>query len=455
MMEKSYFRLIAEHFAGLSMAELDQETLGQVRRSLVNYLGGSIYTASHQSCAPLLAVIRAMDFGGKAAIWAEEAPAAPAIAAFSNAARLSSLELNDSTKASAHPGIYVWSSVLAAYQQHGGTVENLVRAVVFGYEVCTRMAMLSIDRIRELGLHNPGFVGALGAVAGAGLMRGLSTDQLCNAFGMAASLLPVCPFVSFVEGADSKDLYGGWGTYLAMFAVEAASQGLTGPEHVLQGVKALDTVFQGEAGKEIELGKPYLINWLSIKEYPACFAVNPAVNAVFALQREHEIDPEQIDSVLVDSYPYSFDLNEGVGREPNTTSGRLSLYYTVAVALMDKHLSPDAFTTEKLLDPRYEALRGKITARRHDAYGDGPTGIRGCIIEVRMKDGQVFAREFNATENKKVYSDEMLYQKYCGLVGDALAPHVQKELYDFAMSVDARQDISFMLDVLRTLPKIG
>ena len=456
-MEQSYFRTIAEHFVHCTVTDFDQETLHQVGRSLVNYLGGSIYTASHQSCAKLLAFIRTTEpaGSGKASIWADHQPAAPAIAAFSNACRLSSLELNDGTKASAHPGIYVWSSVLATYEQYGGSVADVVRSVVFGYDVCTRMAMLAIDRIRELGLHNPGFVGGLGAVAAAGLMRGLSLDQLCNAFGIAAALLPVCPFVSFVEGADTKDLYGGWGVHLAMFAVDAAQRGLTGAEHVLDGIKSLSTVFQGDAGKEIAFGKPYLINWLSIKQYPACFAVNPAVNAAFALQEKYNIDTAEIESVLVDSYPYSYDLNNGVGRNPNTTSGRLSLYYTVAVALIERSLTPDAFTAEKLKDPKYAELRGKITAKRHDAYGDGPKGIRACIVEVHMKDGRVYQTEYNATDVHVVYSDEMLYEKYCGLTRDALAPDQQKSLYDYAMAVARQEDLSYLLNAMRALPKIG
>lgn len=455
-MEKSYFRTIAEHFIHCSVTDFDQETLRQVGRSLVNYLGGSIYTASHQSCSDLLALIKTMNpaHSGTASIWAENEQFAPAIAAFSNACRLSSIELNDGTKASAHPGIYVWSSVLATYQQYGGSVADVIRSVVFGYDVCTRMAMLSIERIRELGLHNPGFVGGLGAVAAAGLMRGLTIDQLCNAFGIVAALLPVCPFISFVEGATAKDLYGGWGAYLAMFAVDAAARGLTGAEHILDGIKSLNTVFQGENGKEIGIGSPYLINWLSIKQYPACFAVNPAVNAAFALQEKYDIDTAQIESVLVDSYPYSYDLNNGVGRNPNTTSGRLSLYYTVAVALIERSLTPDAFTQEKLHSPKYAELCNKITAKRHDAYGDGPKGIRACIIEIHMKDGTIYTTEYNATDAHVEYTDEMLYEKYCGLTNGILTPDQQKSIYQDAMAIARKEDLSSLLSTLQTLPKV-
>lgn len=452
-MEKNYFRALAEHFAAASYEDFDEETLRQVRRSLVNYLSGSIYTAAHQSCKALLDMIRTLDpGGGKANVWACPEPVQASTAAFSNACRLSSLELNDGAGASSHPGIYVWSAVLATYQQYGGAVRDVIRAVVFGYDTASRMAQRSIDRISELGLHNPGFVGGLGAAAAAGLLRGLSVDQLVSAFGMTASLLPLCPFCSFVEGSDAKDLYGGWGVHLAMFAVDAAARGLTGPETVLKGMKSLDRIFQEDKAEQIEFGKPYLIRRLSIKQYPACFAVNPAVNAVFQMQKKHVIDPEQIDSVFVDSYSYSYDLNEGVGRNPNATSGRLSLYYTVAVALMDGCLTPDAFTEEKLRDPRYAALRAKIRTGRHDAYGELPHCVRGCIVEVRMKDGAVFSEEYNAASANASFTDEMLFERLCALSEGVLDPEKQRALYDFAMTVDRQERLDPMLEALRTLP---
>ncbi len=451
-MQKSYFRELAEYFYNYSVEDIDQEALYQVKRALVNYLSGSVYVASHQSCKELLSFIREMDNGkGSATVWADEKPIAAPLAAFSNAARLSSIELNDSTNGSAHPGIYVWSAVLATYEQYGGSVEDVIRAVVFGYDVCSRMAMLSIDKVLEMGLHNPGIMGGLGAVSAAGLLRGLDVDQLCNAFGIVASLIPVCPFVSFVEGADSKDLYGGWGAYLGMLAVEAASKGLTGPDGVLHGVKSLKTLFAGTEGRNVKPGEHFYIKNLNIKQFPACFAINPAVRTVFALQEKLKIDPEQIKSVLVDSYPYSYDLNEGVGRNPNTISGRLSLYYTVAVALIDGSLTPEAFTQEKLHNPRYKALRDKIITKRHDQYGDGPKGIRGCIIEVTMKDGTVHKAEVDATNHKVVYSDEALWQRFCGLTEATLDANAQKKLYDFAMNLDKEPTLEPILVTLRKL----
>lgn len=453
-MHQKYYREIAEHFIGLPYDALDEATLNQLRRALVNYLGGSVYAASHDNCKELLALIKAQNPGGRANIFADAEPVSPLIAACANAARLSSMELNDSLKASAHPGIYVWSAVLATWQAYGGSTADVLRAVLFGYEVCTRMAQLSIAKILELGLHNPGFVGALAAASAAGLLRGFNVEQLCNAFGIAASLLPVCPFVSFVEGTDSKDLYGGWGAYLGMFATEAAARGLTGPRTVLNGVKALDSIFQGESGSETELGKPYGVTALNIKEFSACFAINPAVKTVFALKSRYDIDPEQIESVLVDSYPYSYDLNEGVGRAYNSTSARLSLYYTVAVALAEGELTPDAFLPEKLGDPKYRALADKITAARHDAYGEGPTGIRGCVVEIRMKDGRILRDEIDTGKIDKTVTDEKLRQKFMDLTRGALESQEQLRLYDAVMRLDAASRLEDIIQPLLNLKKV-
>ncbi len=454
--EKSYFRELAEYFHTYSFSDIDGATVHQVKRSLVNYLGGSIYTASHQSCFELLELIRELNpANGEAFVWANQKPVTPMIAAFSNAARLSSIELNDGTKASAHPGIYVWSSLLATYQRYPATISDVIRAVVFGYDVCTRMALLSIDRIRELGLHNPGFVGGLGSVSAAGLLRGLDVDQLCNAFGMTAALLPLCPFVSFVEGADAKDLYGGWGAYLAMFALEAALHGLTGPETILHGVKSLETVFQGDEGKDVAPGNPYFINYLSIKEFPACFAVNPAIKAALAIRRNNSINIEQIESVLIDSYPYSYDLNKGVGENINPTSSRLSLTHSVAAALIEGSVGPDSYSPERLADPQYIELRQKTETSRHNEYGVGNAGRRACIIEITLKDGQILKEEFDATSSKKETTDSTLRQKFNDLTSDALSQDQQAELYDFAMNLEQQTTLEPMLQLLKDIPAIS
>ncbi|NLW16257.1 MAG: MmgE/PrpD family protein [Firmicutes bacterium] len=170
-MGKTYLQDLVEYFHGYKVEDIDARSLHQVKRALIDYLGCSIYAAKHDCCPELLALIMAMGQGeGTASIWGQPQLVAPALAAFANGARTSNIELDDCSGigASVHPGVYVWSAAFAAYEHTGAAVSDVLRAVVFGYDICLRLGLMATDKVRELGLHGPGLVGGLAAAATAG-----------------------------------------------------------------------------------------------------------------------------------------------------------------------------------------------------------------------------------------------------------------------------------------------
>ena len=451
-MGKTYLETIVEYFHSYNVQDIDAQSLHQAKRCLIDYLGCSIYAAKHDCCPGLLDLIADMGPGkGMASIWGKPELTSPALAAFANAARTSNIELDDCSAigASVHPGVYVWSAALAAWENSGANVEDVLRAVVFGYDVCLRMGLMATDKVRELGLHGPGLVGGLGAAATAGLLYGLNIEQLHNALALTASLLPVCPFVSFLEGADAKDFYGGWGAYLGMIAVEGAKKGLTGPAHILDGPKSLNAIFAGQKGTDVKPGEHFFINDTSFKEFSACHSVHPAMTVILDLQAKHSIDPQQIAEITVATYPYSYELDQGVGAELNPSSARLSLSYTVAYALIEGRLSPDAFTPEKLRDDRYLALRNRVIVKKYDAYGTGPFGIRGSIVTIRMRDGSVIRGETDAPRWKDAPSDAALVEKYRTLTADAITKEEQQFVVDFVFAIEKQDSLQPLVRVLR------
>ena len=453
-MYKTYFHDIASHFLALRADRIPPSSLAAMRRGLLNYAGGSLYAASHDCCRPLLDFFEKLHpERGNSSVWGEPASYTPPAAAFCNAARISTLELNDGAGASSHPGIYVWSAVFAGLETYGAETGDVLRAVLFGYETAARMAKLCVNRILELGLHNPGFVGGFGAFSAMGLLRGLSIDQLENAFGLTASLSPLCPFASFIEGTDTKDFYGGWGTYLGVIAADAAANGLTGPRSVLSGVKSLESIFRGEDGLEIPFGEPYMIDSLSVKQFPACFAVNPAANAALRLREQYGFRGEDIESVLVDTYPYSYDLNQGIGRPLTRTSAKLSLHYAVAAALQDGSLGADAFLDKAFENNTYQALMDRITLTRHDAYGTGEKAVRGCIVTVTLKDGRKLSYEYDAAKHKTVWTEEMLRERYFSQVSGALSAEDAEHLYDLIMALSPETPLREIIGILNRVKK--
>jgi 2-methylcitrate dehydratase PrpD len=440
-MANAYFRTLAEHFCALKPADIDNETLHQFKRCLLDYSGCAVFTAAHKFQPALTDLAYSMGPGeGASTVWGEKRLLSPALAAFVNAGRTSHIELDDGSTmgAAVHPGVYVMSAALAAGENTGAENKTIILGVLFGYDVCFRMGLLATERERELGLHGPGLVGGLGAAAAGGFVAGLPVDALCNAFGITGALLPLCPFVSFIEGADSKDFYGAWPGYLGLTAVAAAGRGLSGPEGILDGEKSLRSIFSGEKGTTYPPGEPYFINKTGFKEFSACASVHPAISALLAIMEEHRFKPEEVNIINVSTYPYSYDLTRGVKEPLNPSSARLSLPWTIAATILDGGLFPGAFFPGRLKDPATSALSRLVKVEKQESYGDGPFSVRGSIVEVRLKDGRVLTKEAKGSRWGDTPSDELLLKKFHSLASCGLDRTCRQDLIDCIFDFENR-----------------
>ena len=200
---------------------------------------------------------------------------------------------------------------------------------------------------------------------------------------------------------------------------------------------------------------PYVIANIGVKQFPACFAVNPAVNALLEIRRSNQFTADDIESVCLETYPYSYDLNEGVGRKLNRTSAKLSLYYCAAVALQDGELSADAFQEKAFQNKTYDDLMNRIEIRKHAEYGTGDKAVRGCIATVRLKDGRVLSHEYDAGKHKKAWTDELLRERYWDQVKGALPEKEAEELYDLVRNLSADTPFEKIAEYLNRVRRIG
>ncbi|MSW51264.1 MAG: hypothetical protein F2817_10325, partial [Actinobacteria bacterium] len=77
--------------------------------------------------------------------------------------------------ATCHGGLYVLPALLAEAEAHDRTVQELLVALVAGYEVVTRVARTW--RHAEMTMHPHALLGPLGAAAGAALGQGRTPDE--------------------------------------------------------------------------------------------------------------------------------------------------------------------------------------------------------------------------------------------------------------------------------------
>ena len=120
-MEKSnYLHGLSEYFYNCRVSDFDEETLHQVRRCLLDHIGCSVFPDGYGMCESLVQQIMALvpQSPENAAVWGEANRTSAWAAAFANAVRTSNIELDDCSGigASVHPGVYIWSSILAQAQ---------------------------------------------------------------------------------------------------------------------------------------------------------------------------------------------------------------------------------------------------------------------------------------------------------------------------------------------------
>ena len=124
-----------------------------------------------------------------------------------------------------HPGAVVIPAALAAAQLADATAEELLLAVVVGYEIAIRAGVAL--HARDDGYHASGAWGGLGAAAAAARLLGLDATAIHHAIGLAEYHAPIAHIMrSVAQPAMTKDACA-WGASVGVSSALMAAGGFT------------------------------------------------------------------------------------------------------------------------------------------------------------------------------------------------------------------------------------
>jgi len=137
-----------------------------------------------------------------------------------------------------HPSCVVVPVALLAARGSGRESESIVRAIAVGEEVSLWLGESAVkdgnSEIFERGLHPTGVCTPIAAAVTAGLLMGLSVEQLGHAVGAAASLSG-----GILEGnrtgGQVKPMHAGFAAHAGLFAARLAHAGMTAPPTAVEG----------------------------------------------------------------------------------------------------------------------------------------------------------------------------------------------------------------------------
>lgn len=322
---------------------------------------------------------------------------APDRAALYNAALVRYLDFNDSYLApgeTCHPSDNL-GAVLAAAEfadRHG---RDLLTALAVAYQVQCRLS--DVAPVRARGFDHT-TQGSYAVAAGASKALGLDTTRTANAVAICGTAFNALRVTRTGPLSHWKGLAYPNAAAACTHATFLAMRGITGPPLVFEGNKGFMEAIAG--GFELDWSREDLerVTRTVVKQYNAEIHAQATLEGVLELRREHDIRPEHVERVEIETFDVAYNIIGG-GEEGDKTTVRTkeeadhSLPYMVAVALLDGRVLPDQYTPERIRRSDVQALLRKVVVRPDDAYSRQFPALMPCRIRITIHGGHVFEKE--------------------------------------------------------------
>ena len=125
-----------------------------------------------------------------------------------------------------HAGVYCLPALLAEAEAGGYSTQDLLRALVIGYETVARVARAFT--FPNLVLHPHGSLAAVGAAAAVSALRRVPEDVAIGAISSAATMVLPGPYTHPIQGSLVRNVWPGVAAQTGLRAVDWSAIGIRG-----------------------------------------------------------------------------------------------------------------------------------------------------------------------------------------------------------------------------------
>lgn len=420
-------RKLAEFIRTLQWKQVPEPVKLAVRNVIFDTVGVGIGACKNNQICSVIREFASFDGGDRqAGVWGQKDGMSLQTAIFMNAMQGHTLELDDvHTKSKTHIGTVVipaaWT--LAEFCKSSG--EELMLAVLCGYEVVSRIGMaLGVSAHRNLGWHATSTAGIFGAAAACGKLLGLTEDQLVSALGMAGEEAGGT-WAFLGDGASCKVLNPAVAAVNGAKCAMLARAGMTGPEHVLTagdgGMLAAMSDHYDVSLVTRSLGVKWEILNMDNKPYPCCRSTHCVIDGVLTLREKYGIQAGQVDKIEVYTYLVG---NKQCGMSPGSIHPRIpveakfSSPFAAAVALLYGAVELKHFEQEVIDRTEVQELLKKVKVITDELFTARYPNHWGCRIKIYSRDGSVFETIVSDASGSgdNPLSEKQLVQKISGVL---------------------------------------
>ena len=384
-------RELAEFLTRTTPADLPPQTLEHAAMLIASTLASAAFGTGLDSAAIIRGLAQERGGTPDASLWFHPGPKLPiADAAQVNAVASDAAASDDSDLRNiVHAGTTLAATALAGAERTGGGGEEVLTAIVLGYEVAGRIGEAVTPGFRTRGFHGCLVAIFAGAVA-AGRLLGLDAAQMAQAIALSATSIGGLAVAANTSVA--REYHAGLAAMLGISAALAAQRGYQGEEGILEGRNGFFEVYGGVEGGPAAAnaingwGETWdIVTDMAIKLVPGGHPHHALAEAAAHAAKDGRISPDQVESITL-SRPGVTSLAGPL--HPTDLIGMAhSPAYFLAAGAADHGLSWVNATQEKIADPVIHRLIDKIRV------GAPPTEDveryrQGATVTIRTTDGR-------------------------------------------------------------------
>ncbi len=407
---------LARYAANLKYEDIPEDVVRLTKRTILDTIGCAF--GGYDAGPSKIAIKLAGDVSAKqpATVLISGTRTSPDLATFANGVMIRYLDFNDAfvslTHGAGHPSDTI-AALLSSGELSSRSGRDLITATVLSYEVFCKIADV-FDYLGN-GIDHSTITG-MAAVVGAGRMTGLTQEQMVQAIGITVG-------GNTATRQGRSDALSNWKAFAAadacrkaMFSVELAQAGMTGPGKVFEGSYGFFKVMGKKPVEAPQLGEPFGIRRAFTKRFPlGQFSQTVAQAAVEA--RPFVNSPDDIAEVNIhvshSAIKIMADSPEKWKPQTHETADH-SIPYAAGLVLMYGNIAPEYYEDPYLHDTRLLDLVNRVKVVPSEEADRTENEFNLCELEVVLKSGarKTTRVEYHRGHFKNPMTDAEMEEKF-------------------------------------------
>lgn len=458
MSDKTIARRMAEFALELQYDDLPSDVIEEVKRFLYDSVGCALGGFNTHDVKAMLEIYS--DMGGKpeATLFGSGEKLPAANATLLNSLMIRALDFNDIywKEDPSHPSDLI-PAALAMAERQNSSAKELIVAIVLAYEFEQRLCLFAKPGVRERKWHHATLTQFVSPIV-AGRLLGLDAEQMENAIGISGGH-------NFTPGAAAagqlsmmKNTVDPMAVQSGVIAALMAEKGFTGTRAIFEGKEGLMDILGDDWDEEAllgGLGESFKILECSMKAFPTEALTHSHITCALKIVRDHDVLPDDIKEIKVTTIARAVDIlfdPEKYNPKSRETADH-SLPYVIAAAVVDRKITTDQFSDERIADPKIRSVLPKIVGEASEEFEKMFPAKQPSKVVITLNDGTAYTEkvDYPKGDPREPMSQDDLDDKFKGLTSLILDDESRRKIKDTIWNLESLNNVSDLMNDLKIM----